>query len=286
MALSTTVGGVWTLQALLGIETMPAALRLKPFVPSVHAALVVETTAGPQPLSHTAEYLSLVQAGVIDAAGVVDEVVRDWMTVIGRPDRQVVLTIRRPAGDGDPAAAPTVDERVMVVCRHRRWMTMIARDGNDMVVDAVGESEEPAKQVELMCQALLPAMGDAPPADIEGLNLPYDLLISSLDNAGPMGRAAVMSALVRLGLQPHQAEVLASATRIDESAMAVVYVVDHGLKPVVHPRGLTVADSEHGRISITTTTSADGRKWISVWPTSPAALRDDLGELLSVARAA
>ena len=63
MALTTTVGGVWALQALLGVETMPAALRLKPFVPSVHESLIVETTAGPLPLSQTAEYLSLVAGG-------------------------------------------------------------------------------------------------------------------------------------------------------------------------------------------------------------------------------
>ena len=50
MALTTTVGGVWVLQALLGVDTMPAALRLKPFVPSVHESLIVETTAGPLPL--------------------------------------------------------------------------------------------------------------------------------------------------------------------------------------------------------------------------------------------
>jgi hypothetical protein len=287
MALTTTVGGVWALQALLGIETMPASLRLKPYVPSVHGALIVETTAGPQPLSRTAEYLGLVHAGAIDAAGTVDEAVRDWMAVIGRPDRQVVLAIRRPADTvgRDPAAPPTVAERVMVVCRHRRWLAMIARDGNDMVIDAVGESDEEATQTELMCRALLPALGEAEPADVEGVNLPYDLLVASLDGAGPAGHEAVMAALHRLGLRPRQAEVLTAATRVDESAMAVACVIDHGITPVVHPGGLTVADTEHGRISITTTTSADGRKWVSVSPTSPAALREELGGLLSAPRA-
>src|SRR6185437_10922594 len=97
MALTTTVGGLWTLQALLGVETMPAVLRVKPFVPSVHESLIVETTGGPLPLNETGEYLGLVAAGVIDASGHVDDVVRDWMTVLSRPDRQVVLTIGRPA---------------------------------------------------------------------------------------------------------------------------------------------------------------------------------------------
>src|ERR1700676_5659018 len=110
MALTTTVGGVWTLQALLGVETMPAVLRIKPFIPSVHESLIVETTAGPLPLNHTGEYLGLVEAGVIDASGHVDDVVRDWMTVLGRPGRQVVLSIRRPAGEEQ--GSPCVHARV------------------------------------------------------------------------------------------------------------------------------------------------------------------------------
>ena len=47
MALTTTVGGLWTLQALLGVETMPA-VRVKPLC-QVHESLIVETTAGPLP---------------------------------------------------------------------------------------------------------------------------------------------------------------------------------------------------------------------------------------------
>ena len=96
MALTTTVGGVWVLQALLGVESMPVALRLKPFIPSVHHELIVDSTAGPVPIAETAEYLSLVQAGVISQTGAVDEPVRDWMTVLGRPDRQAVHGRPRP----------------------------------------------------------------------------------------------------------------------------------------------------------------------------------------------
>ena len=59
--------------------------------------------------------------------------------MLGRPDRQAVLTIRRPSGQAvHNGELPTVDERVVVVCRYRRWLAMAARDGNDMVVDAVG----------------------------------------------------------------------------------------------------------------------------------------------------
>jgi hypothetical protein len=287
MALTTTVGGVWTLQALLGVETMPAVLRIKPFVPSVHEALIVDTTAGPLPLAHTGEYLGLVAAGVIDAGGRVDDVVRDWMTVLGRPDRQVVLVIRRPAGEAhDAEASPLVHERVLVVCRHRRWIAMAARDGDEVIIDAVGEADSPAEQVELMCQPLLAAFGQAPPAEIEGVNIPVDLLQSTLEHTAVRGRDAITAALGRLGLAPPQAEVLTAAARLDESALAVVTVIDHGISHHIHPRVLTVADTEYGRISLTTTVSADGKTWMSVWPTGIAGLHDDLADLLAAPRAA
>jgi hypothetical protein len=289
MALTTTVGGVWALQALLGIETMPFSLRLKPFVPSAHSSLMVKSTAGDVHLSQTAEYQSLVAAGVIDGRGNVDEAVRDWMTVIGRPDRFVVLAIRRPNEDAlstDPDVPPTVRERVMVVCQRQRWLAMIARDENDMVIDAVGESADSNQQIDLICRTLLPALGHAPAADIEGVNLPADTIVSTLTAAAPHGRAAIAGALARLGLNPQQVGVVTAAARLDESAMAVISVVDQGIKPIFHPRVVTVADTDFGRISVTTNTGADGRKWLSIWPANDVALREDIGELLAAPRAA
>lgn len=285
MSLTTTVNGLWILQALLGIETMPTALRVKPFIPSVHGDLTVETTAGPLPITQTGEYLGLVQAGVIDAQGAVDDIVRDWMTVLGRPERQVLLMIRRPNGIADDGT-PLVHERIMVVCQHRRWLAMIARDGDDVVLDAVGEADSPGAQIELMCQPLLAAIGEAPAADIDGFNLPTDLLQSTMEHAHAGGRDTVSAAMARLGLQPQQAEVLTASTRHDESAMAVVAVVDRGISHHVHPQILTIADTEYGRISMTTTTGADGRQWMSMWPATGADLADDLARLLAVPRAA
>ncbi|WP_375489207.1 ESX secretion-associated protein EspG [uncultured Mycobacterium sp.] len=283
--LTTSVEAIWVLQALLGVESMPVALHLKPFIPSVHESLMVDTDAGQVPISQTAQYHSLVQAGVIDAAGHVDDVVRDWMTVLGRPDRQVVLTIRRPSGVVVNGAPPTVHERVLVICRHRRWMAMAARDGDEMVIGGVGEADDPDRQIELMCQVLVPPFGEMPAADIDGVNVPADLLQSAMEAAAPLGRGAVSAALAKLGLPPHEVEVVMAASRLDESAMAVVMLVDHGLQRRAHPRVLTVADTEFGRISFTTTTGADGKEWLSIWPTTPAGLRDDLTDLLSARQA-
>lgn len=287
MALSTTANGVWVLQALLGVESMPVALRLKPYIPSVHHELIVDSTAGSVPLTQTAEYLSLVQADAISATGTVDDPIRDWMTVLGRADRQAVLAFRRPSAQpARDGVSPAVDERVVVVCQHKRWLAMAARDGDEVVIDGVGETDDARAQADLMAQTLIPALGHAAPADIEGVNVPADLLQVTLDAAAPHGRDAMVAAVGRLGLAPRQAQALASAARVDESAMAVAVVIDQGIAQHVHPRVVTVVDTEFGRISITTSTSADGKKWMSIWPATPEALRQDLTGLLCVPRAA
>ncbi len=278
--LTTSVECVWALQALVGVEQMPTTLHLKPFIPSAHGDLIVETTEGRRPLSSTAQYHSLVQAGVIDEHGRVDAAVRDWMTVLGRPDREVVLTIRRPDQPATAETGPTVHERAMVVCRHGRFLAMAARDGDEMVIGGVGETDEPSRQIELICQMLVPALGDHPPADIDGINVGKDMLVMALDTAasGPDG---MPEALRRAGLGPWEVEVVHAAMRLDISAMAVVAIVDHCPEIRAHPRVLTVADTDYGRISFTTTTGADGKEWLSIFPTTPSALRQDLGDLLA-----
>ena len=281
--LSTTVGGVWVLQALLGVESMPAALRLKPFIPSAHGEGIVETDQGPRLLSETGEYLALVDAGVIDRAGAVDEMVRDWMTVIGRAERQAVLTVRHPVPD--PAQdGPDAAGRTLVLCRHRRWMAMAARDGDAMVIGPVGESEDPAEQAELMCRTLIPALGEAAPADIEGVNVPADQVIQAMQAAAPYGPEAVTAALSRLGLPPATVHAVIAAHDSSAAAMAVVSVLDRvgtERRLVAHPRVLTVADTASGRLSFSTTTAADGRRWMSIWPATTEALHDDLAGLLA-----
>lgn len=278
--LTTSVECVWALQALLGVERMPVCLHLKPYIPAAHSDLIVETDAGKVTLANTAQYHSLVAADVIDEHGRVDAAVRDWMTVLGRAEREVVLRIRRPDQSATQDCGATVHERVMVVCRYGRYLAMAARDGDEMVIGGAGESDEPHHQVELMCHMLIPAFGEHPPADIEGLNVPKEMMHRAIAAAehSPIGVAA---ALRRLGLGPREIEVMAAAARLDQSAMAVVAVIDYCPDVRAHPRVLTVADTECGRISFTTSTGADGKEWMSIWPTTVPGLRDDLVNLLS-----
>jgi hypothetical protein len=279
--LTTSTDGVWVLQALLRAERMPTVLRLKPFIPSAHGDLVVETTQGRQPLQATAQYQDLVASGVIDERGQVDDAVQDWMTVLSRAEREVMLTLRRPAQPATDTEGPTVHERVLVVGRYQRYLAMAARDGDEVVIGGVGETDDTAAQIDMICNMIIPAFGDHPPAEIDGINVPKDLVQREMEAAAgsPEG---ISAALRRFGLGPWEVEVVLTATQLDKSAMGVVAVADHGAQLRVHPRVLTVADTEYGRISFTTTTGGDGTEWLSIWATTPTSLRQDLGALLSV----
>jgi len=279
--LTTSPAGIWVLQALLGVETMPVTLGLRPYIPSIDSGPTVMTVAGERPLPQTAEYASLVEAGVIDTDGRVDNAVRDWMTVVGRPEREVVVAIRRPA----PGSDGLIQERTLSVCRRDRWLAMIARSGDEVVLAPVGETASPHGQLALICDIVMYAFGDAAPAAIDGVNLPTPALRAASDAARGADRWATATALARLGLSSDQVAVLVAGLRLDESAMAVVSVIDHGVTRTVHPEVLGVYDTDCGRFSLTTITAPDGSSWTSVWPTAPDALRQDLTRLLSVPRA-
>jgi hypothetical protein len=289
--LTTTPSGAWVLQALLGVETMPTSLRLRPYIPSVDGDGTVATEYGDVPLSQTAEYQSLLAAGVIDHDGRVDDAVRDWMAVIGRPQREITVIIRRPkpddeGPDGDDGPTPLVQERTMSICQRDRWVAMIARSDNEVVIAPLGEAAQADAQVELICDAVLHAFSDGPPAAIAGVNVPSAALEQAITANIGMDRHVTASALARLGFSPDQIAVLWAATRMDESAMAVVTVSEHGVKKTYHPDVLTVADTEFGRITISYTTGPDGTRWTSIWPTTPIALRQDLATLLNAAKVA
>ncbi|MFL0242728.1 ESX secretion-associated protein EspG [Mycobacterium sp. SMC-17] len=284
--LTTTVNQLWVLQALCGAETMPVGLgHLKPYIPSVHSDMMVDTTAGSVPLTATAEYdcLRRTTPPVIDANGRVDDVVRDWMTVLSRPDREVILAIRIPNEPATETYGPTVSERTMVICRHQnRYLAMAARSGDEIVIGGVGESQSLDGQTALMTRMLLPAFGYCPPADIDGINVPKAALMQAIQASAGAGAAGITAALKSVGLSPWDAQVVTAATQLDDSAMAVVTILDRGAQLRAHERVLTVADTEYGRVTFVTKPGADGTEWMSIWPTTEASLEQDLAEFLAV----
>jgi EspG family len=295
--LRTFPSGLWVLQSLLGLESMPISLRLAHYIPSGCAHIPVATYP---------EYHSLVQAGVIDEAGRVDPVVVDWLTVISRPDLEVQLTIRRPGPEPQ-----TVTETVTVLCRMECWIAGITRTPatperreqvareidfagdpatlppewvDEIRVFPVAEVSDATAQCEAIATAIVAELGEYAPADIEGLNVEFDTFLHASGTAA--GDPDVFTDLLgRQGISARQIGVLNEAMALDRSALAVISArhVWPGTSPEERAvaRTVSIADSAAGRISMSQSVSQDGKWWLSVWPGHSSTVRADIAELVA-----
>ena len=142
--LTTTPTGIWVLQALLGVEKMPTALRLRPFMPSVDAARPCATELGELPLVQTAEYARWPRPGSSTrTAASTTRCATGWQSSAGRSAKSWWSSVD-PSRSTDPAARrrgrPRSEERVMSICRRDRWLAMIARSGDEVVLAPLGEA--------------------------------------------------------------------------------------------------------------------------------------------------
>lgn len=286
--LTTFPAGMWVLQRLLGLETMPVSLRLAHYIPSGSDHI---------PVGDYPEYRSLVAAGIIDDAGSVDPVVADWLTVVSRPDLEVQLTVRRP---GDDSA--TIKESVTVICRMDRWIVGIARAPGDpyVVADQIGFTGDPLElppewvdtlrvfpvaelsaqdvQAAVISAEIIAALGDYPPAPIEGFNVELNAFLHA-SGAAP-DDDTFMELLARHGVTPQQVAALTEIKRLDQSALAVVSArhVWPGASPEDRAvaRTVSIADTARGRISMAQSISEGGTCWVSVWPGHPSTVHSDI----------
>jgi hypothetical protein len=286
--LVTFPAGMWVLQRLLGLETMPVSLRLAHYIP---------TGSDHIPVAEYPEYRSLVAAGIIDDAGGVDPVVADWLTVISRPDLEVQLTVRQPGAD--PA---TVKETVTVICRMDRWIVGITRAPGDpfVVAEQIGFTGDPVQlpaewvdtlrvfpvaevsaqeaQAGVISAAMVDALGDYPAAAIEGFNVELNAFLHA-SGAAP-DDDTFMELLARQGVTAAQVAALTEIKRLDQSALAVVSArhVWPGASPEDRAvaRTVSIADTKLGRISMAQSISEGGTCWVSVWPGHPTTVHTDI----------
>lgn len=90
--LTTTVDGLWVLQAVTGVEQTCPELGLRPLLPRLDTA--------ERALRHPVA-AELMAVGALDQAGNADPMVREWLTVLLRRDLGLLVTIGVPGGEAD-----------------------------------------------------------------------------------------------------------------------------------------------------------------------------------------
>lgn len=143
--LTTSLDGLWVLQAITGIETLCPELGLRPLLPRLDTA--------ERALRHPiAEELTAI--GALDGQGEVDPMIREWLTVIMRRDIAVMLQLNFP---GRPYGDPQHMTRVSI-SRFASWWVVLERHDQEVRLYPAGSAGDEAAagdliigQIERLC---------------------------------------------------------------------------------------------------------------------------------------
>ena len=250
--LTTSLDGLWLLQALTGIEVLAPELGLRPHLPSVETAAAA--------LGHpVAEELR--SAGVIDADGRVDQTVLEWLTVLARREVGLLLHARTPAAGAAPEQA--------LLARFARWWVSIERCGN--VVRLHGAATATGRQsADLVIRGQIERLcGVMAPASVR----PLTLDVANLLNSARAG-ASLRGFLVGHRFDGDQVDTLVLAADSERSAQATLVAIESGVnggpaRSHIGPGAVTIIDTPRGRL-LAEHTDRDGRSWMVVGPGSTA----------------
>lgn len=251
--LETTCEGVWLLQALCGVETLPAALMLRPCV-----------SAAGLPVGHPGVAI-LRDAGAVIDDHCVHPRIAGWLEVLGAPDIQLCGGIRA-GNDYLQLALARRDGRHVAASRHHDDVTIEELAGVDSLRDLVAP--------------ILPLCGPAvQPVAFEPLTVPSLGLAEGLRQLVRGDHAA--AALGGLGLSACQRRVLMRAVDqpLTELSLGVIQH-DSGGEHVANAT-VTVTDTTEGRIVAGPARSEDGTWWTRISPGTTDAVVRALRSLVS-----
>lgn len=261
--LITTIDGLWVLQVLAGIEMLTPELALRPTLPDLETAQ--------QALAHPVAG-ELRAQGVIDAAGAVDPIVVEWLTVLAR--RDIALLLQKLAPGGGTGAQ-------CMLARFDRWWVSLERSGAVVRLAGVGTShaEDGARallqaQIERLCGAASPA--DFRPVSLDAAQLraaaaaPQSLHTFLVEQ--PLGAAQLR--ILQRAADPHQS--------VQTSIVALQGGVETGgpTRTYVEPGAVTIIDTPEGRVVVEHNASAGGQ-WMVLAPGTATNIATAVNTMLS-----
>ncbi len=260
--LTTTVDGLWVLQAVTGVEQTCPELGLRPLLPRLDTA--------ERALRHPV-VPELVAAGALDEAGNADPMIREWLTVLLRRDLGLLVSIGVPGREPTRAA----------ICRFASWWVVLERHG-DLVrlypagtaSDETGAGELVVGQVERLC-------GVAEAAPLRPVTLDTEQLLQSVRDA-----ASLRKFLLSQRLDVDQLQIVTMAADPARSAHATIVALQAGAGPdemartVVSDCAVAIFDTPAGRVCVESVIS--GRRRYQVL--SPGSRSDMAGAVQRLIR--
>lgn len=252
--LTTTVDGLWVLQAVTGVEQTCPELGLRPMLPRLDTP--------ERALSHPAA-AELVAAGALDEAGNVDPMIREWLTVLLRRDLGLLVMI------GVPGREPTRAS----ICRFATWWVVLERHGDLVRLYPAGTAGNEASASELLVGQIERLCGVAEAAPLRPVTLDTEQLLNSVRDA-----ASLRTFLLEQRLDADQLQMVLMAADPARSAQANIVGLQAGVGPdelariAVGDSTVSIVDTPAGRICIESVTSGQ-RQYQILSPGS----RSDIG---------
>ncbi len=247
--LTTTVDGLWVLQALAGVEQTCPELGLRPLLPRLDT---------PERALRHPVAAELTTVGALDEHGNVDPIIREWLTVLLRRDLALLVHI------GVPGREPTRAS----ICRFATWWVVLECHGELVRLYAAGAARDESGAAELVVGQIERLCGVAEAAPLRPVILDADQLLESVHDA-----AGLRSFLVSQRLDGDQLQIVTVAADPAQSAQASIVALQTGVGPerfartYVGDTAVTLIDTPAGRLCVENVTS-DRRRYQVVAPGS------------------
>ena len=248
--LTTTLDGLWVLQVLSGIEVLAPELGLRPHLPSVETPRMA--------LAHPIAG-ELQAAGVIDDAGVVDQTVLEWLTVLSRRDVALLVYAQTPAGAVEPERA--------LLARFAHWWVTLERTGPVVRLSSVGTATGEQTAGLLISSEIGRLCGQLAPAPLKPVTFDVDELLGAIRTSGNL-----RSFLIDQRCDNDQVSMLTLAADPERSAQASVVAIQSGVaggpaRNHIESGAVTIIDTPQGRL-VSEHVQRGGRSWMIVSPGS------------------
>ena len=247
--LTTTIDGLWVLQAVTGVEQLCPELGLRPLLRKLETPELA--------LRHPV-VAELKACGALDEAGNADPMIREWMTVLLRRDLGLLLHISVPGRDPTRAA----------ICRFATWWVVLERHGDLVRLYPVGTASEEGAAAELVVGQVERLCGVAEAAPLRPVTVDTEELLESVRDAD-----SLKSFLIKQRLDIDQLHIVTTAADPARSASAALVALQAGVGPdktarlAIGESAVAIVDTAAGRLCVEGVTSG-GRRYQVLSPGS------------------
>lgn len=239
--LTTTVDGLWVLQAVTGVEQTCPELGLRPLLPRLDTP--------ERALSHPIAD-ELRAAGALDEAGDVDPMIREWLTVLLRRDLALLVNI------GVPGREPTRAS----ICRFASWWVVLERHAELIRLYPAGTANDEGGASDLVVGQVERLCGVAEVAPLKPVTLDTEQLLASVRDA-----ASLRTFLLSQNLDVDQLQIVTMAADPARSAHAAIVGLQAGVGPdemariAVGDSTVSIIDTPAGRVCVENVISGQRR---------------------------